>query len=940
MRKRKNPTKCGLLGLLAALALLGVNARAQTTTPGVTVDLLGIGAESLLGGDLTDPENDGEDLAGSATSPTWNWTEITASHEPDFEGAESSFNIFDNKVGGGNDKWCCDDPTFENPVWVAVQFAKQYSLTHFTVTSGNDSPDRDPTNWAIQGSNDGVTYTDIYRFVDTAVPWTERNQVAKFTLPGPAQPYRYFRYIAYETPGSLHQINEIELFGGEGVAADTDKDGMPDEYEIRMGFDPNDPSDAAKDFDNDGVTNLDEYKAGTNPIDVTKPTLVSTATSSSFDTVVIKFSEDLDPATATNVANYVFSPALAVTGASYKAKTVTLTTAKQAAGGTNYTVTVTGVRDLSKNEVPAGTKGSFFSYLLVRDNVMKFTYWGNLDATGTAVDVLVFDPDYPNNPDLITSLSAFNSRDAFPDDSHEQYGATIEGYITPAEAGAYRFFVYSDDASQLFLSTDETEANLALIAEETGCCNYFTEPDSARTSEPVEMVAGKKYFVRMIYKEGGGGDYGQVAWRKEGDPTPAASLLPIPGKFLSSAVDLPAPAEGLIKSQSPAPNAKNVLPNARVTLSHSDGKTPWTSANLTLKINGAAVTPVVTKDANLATVAFTPASFWASGSTNTVTLTHPDPAGNPVNLEWSFVVTGYAGPIVDSVGQVPGLIMGAGKQSADKGGRTGAAGDKGIDFGTKGGASVFIPAAPFLNTAAANDEMTFSIWIKRYDINASSAFWAASPSGGGDLRGWQAHTPWDNNSIYFDTSGCCAADTQRISAGIDTFPTYTGEISWWTNDWHHFVFEKKADRKAIYIDGQLFLEGFGANPLPVDFTSLTLGADTAGGNAMHAQIDDFAVYGTALSAEDAQKLFSGTKPGALGAASKLLAYWDFNGEITVPVNATIAIDATAQGAVSISYTGTLQASDTVDGAYTDVVGAASPYPVTPAGTKKFFRTRK
>jgi hypothetical protein len=159
---RKRYGKYWLAGLTAALLLPGAS-QAQTTTPNVTIEILGDTAASLLGGDLTDPENDGLDELGAATSPTWNWAGITSSHKPDFEGGENAFNIFDNKVGGGADKWCCDDPTPETPVWVAVQFRQPISLSHFTVTSGNDSPDRDPTNWAIQGSSDGVTYVDIYR---------------------------------------------------------------------------------------------------------------------------------------------------------------------------------------------------------------------------------------------------------------------------------------------------------------------------------------------------------------------------------------------------------------------------------------------------------------------------------------------------------------------------------------------------------------------------------------------------------------------------------------------------------------------------------------------------------------------------------------------------------------------------------------------------------
>lgn len=47
---------------------------------------------------------------------------------------------------------------------------------------------------------------------------------------------------------------------------DDDGDGLLDEYEIEMGFDPNNKNDANLDSDSDGLSNLEEYQLGTHPL--------------------------------------------------------------------------------------------------------------------------------------------------------------------------------------------------------------------------------------------------------------------------------------------------------------------------------------------------------------------------------------------------------------------------------------------------------------------------------------------------------------------------------------------------------------------------------------------------------------------------------------------------------------------------------------------------
>ena len=51
------------------------------------------------------------------------------------------------------------------------------------------------------------------------------------------------------------------------VGLDTDRDGIPDKEEIRLGLNPLDPADAKGDLDGDGFSNLEEFLAGTDPKD-------------------------------------------------------------------------------------------------------------------------------------------------------------------------------------------------------------------------------------------------------------------------------------------------------------------------------------------------------------------------------------------------------------------------------------------------------------------------------------------------------------------------------------------------------------------------------------------------------------------------------------------------------------------------------------------------
>jgi hypothetical protein len=393
-------------------------------------------------------------------------------------------------------------------------------------------------------------------------------------------------------------------------------------------------------------------------------------------------------------------------------------------------------------------------------------------------------------------------------------------------------------------------------------------------------------------------------------------------------------------SRSPAPNATGVPafgPAGHLVAVLFDGSTSAVNpAGIRLALNGVDVSSqvVVSHPAPGETTAQYAPSMLASGSTNLVTLVFSDNATPPnvVSNSWSFVAETYTGITKDILHGYLGLLLPSARFTPNGGGHSGLPGDYAIDMATSGG-PVHIDDATFLYPAETNNTMTFAFWLKKYDIASSSAFWVNSPSSSGGGRGFQVHLPWSNDNIYFDTSGCCDGSLQRISAPISALPAYVND-GFWTN-WHHFVFLYNAGDKQIYIDGQLFLDGSSSSPLALDFTDMFLGRDVADALDMHGVMDDFAAFSTAVSAANIALLYQGTLPTAL-ANESILAYWPFD---DAPARPTIGI-ALVKGKVVITYTGTLQSSATVNGTYSAVTGANSPY--TPSGNapRTFYRAQQ
>ncbi|MDB6041209.1 MAG: hypothetical protein JWM99_5050, partial [Verrucomicrobiales bacterium] len=213
--------------------------------------------------------------------------------------------------------------------------------------------------------------------------------------------------------------------------------------------------------------------------------------------------------------------------------------------GQQYTVSVTGVKDTRANNNVIGTNSTSFTAPVLRQGILNWDFYENIG--GTSVESLTSDLQYPEAvyTNLVLtnfSTSAITGGDLAGNPGFgslgNNYGSHVYGWLTPKEGGNYTFFIRSDDASELWLSTDAQAANVSEIAYEPGCCNAFLEQKDdgsvLQTSQPIHLDANKPYYIEAFQKEGGGGDYVEVAWRKEGDTTAAGSLTPIPGSLLSA----------------------------------------------------------------------------------------------------------------------------------------------------------------------------------------------------------------------------------------------------------------------------------------------------------------------------------------------------------------------------------------------------------------------
>lgn len=108
--------------------------------------------------------------------------------------------------GARNTKYLTRSPS----TWIMWKMDREFIATYYTLVSGNDAPDRDPKNWILEGSNDGVNWDQLDK--QDEIMFGSRFETKTFLIDN-STPYSHYRLnISANNGGSLFQLDEWTLY--------------------------------------------------------------------------------------------------------------------------------------------------------------------------------------------------------------------------------------------------------------------------------------------------------------------------------------------------------------------------------------------------------------------------------------------------------------------------------------------------------------------------------------------------------------------------------------------------------------------------------------------------------------------------------------------------------------------------------------------------------
>ena len=121
-----------------------------------------------------------------------------------------------------NTKWL----TFATTGWLQYRMTEDVTVKKYALTSANDSPDRDPKDFALQGSADGSSWTTLDS--RSGQTFSDRFRSNVYDIANPAA-YRYYRLNVTANSGNTGSTQLADLILGDGSAAPPPVSGMTTE---------------------------------------------------------------------------------------------------------------------------------------------------------------------------------------------------------------------------------------------------------------------------------------------------------------------------------------------------------------------------------------------------------------------------------------------------------------------------------------------------------------------------------------------------------------------------------------------------------------------------------------------------------------------------------------------------------------------------------------
>lgn len=119
-------------------------------------------------------------------------------------GAEGSFKLTDSFY---NTKFFVG--SYPAGFWAQLTFPSAKAVSKYTITSGNDLPDRDPKSWKLAGSNDGSNFVQLDLRSGETFPARNQTKIYSFNN---TTPYKYYRLSVTANNGSPDlQLSEWRL---------------------------------------------------------------------------------------------------------------------------------------------------------------------------------------------------------------------------------------------------------------------------------------------------------------------------------------------------------------------------------------------------------------------------------------------------------------------------------------------------------------------------------------------------------------------------------------------------------------------------------------------------------------------------------------------------------------------------------------------------------